>query len=279
MILEIAIGDAYGAGFEFVKDSIIEEEHKMEKYLDSRIDNIKAGEYTDDTQMTIAIAELLLNEEVWSKELIAKYFLNTFNRDPIQGYASGFYKFLLQTENENDFLNNIITTSTRNGAAMRSVPLGYIKDKEKMLEKAEMQASVTHNTKEGILSSKAVALSAYYFKNKLGNKDGLFEYICNETGHNFNNHKTSRTQCCGMETVDAILTILPKASSIYELIDLSIKLGGDTDSVASIVCGIASLSDEYDKSLPEFFVRDLTNGQFGKDYIINLDNKLKEKFL
>ena len=74
MILEIAIGDAYGAGFEFVKDSIIENEHKMNKYSDSRIDNIKAGEYTDDTQMTIAISELLLQEDVWSKELIARYF-------------------------------------------------------------------------------------------------------------------------------------------------------------------------------------------------------------
>ena len=87
-----------------------------------------------------------------------------------------------------------------------------------MLEKAEMQASVTHNTKEGILSSKAVALSAYYFKINSVIKDGLFEYICNETGHNFNNNKTSRTQCCGIETVDAILTILPKASSIYVII-------------------------------------------------------------
>lgn len=37
MLLELAIGDAYGAGFEFAKKEIIDKEHTLTKYCDSRI--------------------------------------------------------------------------------------------------------------------------------------------------------------------------------------------------------------------------------------------------
>jgi ADP-ribosylglycohydrolase len=279
MLLEVAIGDSYGAGFEFVKDHLIEKEHKMDKYYDSRIDNIKAGEYTDDTQMSLAIAELLLTDYKWTPEIVAGYFLDVFHRDLKDGYAKGFYDFLKKTSSPEEFMENINPESVRNGAAMRSVPLGYIQDKEEMLEKAKIQASVTHNTHEGIISSQAVALAAYYFINKIGTKDGLYKYICDETGQIFDKEKTSRTQCCAIETIDAILTVLTKSSSLYEVIDLSVKLGGDTDSVASIACGIASLSDEYSKELPSFMENELENGTYGRDYIKDLDLKLKEKFI
>ena len=33
MLIEIAVGDAYGAGFEFTTEEIIEKEHNLDKIL------------------------------------------------------------------------------------------------------------------------------------------------------------------------------------------------------------------------------------------------------
>lgn len=162
------------------------------------------------------------------------------------------------------------------GAAMRSVPLGLIKDKTEMLEKARIQASVTHNSYEGIVSSQAVALAVFYFVNKIGNKEGLFDYVCKQTNEMFRKDKVTPTQCNAIDTIDAVLTVLSGSSSLREVLDKSIKLGGDTDSVACIACGIAFFCDEYTKDLPDFLEQDLENGAYGKDYLMMLNRELMD---
>lgn len=275
MLLVIAMADAYGAGFEFTENEYIKKNHCFTKYHPAGLDNTPAGCYTDDTQMSIAIAELMINESgPWNKNLVAEYFLKAFKRDPRQFYSEEFYNFLLNTETSTEFIENIYSDSVRNGSAMRSVPLGLIKDETEMLEKARIQASVTHDSYEGIVASQAVALAVYYFVNQLGKKEGLFDYVCQQTNEIFRKDKLSRTECNAIETIDAVLTVLSQSDSLAEVLYKSVSLGGDTDSVASIACGIAFFSDEYVKDLPGFLERDLENGPYGKDYLIKLSDKL-----
>ena len=278
MLLMIAMADAYGAGFEFEEDEYIKENNCLTKYHQPRLDKTPAGCYTDDTQMSIAIAELLVNERgPWNEKLVAEYFLTAFKRDQRQSYSTDFYHLLLNTETAAEFIENINSDSVRNGSAMRSVPLGLIKDKTEMLEKALIQASVTHNTHEGVVASQAVALAVYYFVNNIGPKEGLRDYIYQQTKELFRNDKTTRTACDAIDTIDAVLTVLSQSSSLTEVLDKSVKLGGDTDSVASIACGIAFFSDEYAKNFPDFLERDIENGPYGKDYLIQLSEKLRSK--
>ncbi len=58
MLLELAIGDAYGAGFEYADEMIACND--LSRYLKHPRHNIQPGCYTDDTQMSIAIAETLV---------------------------------------------------------------------------------------------------------------------------------------------------------------------------------------------------------------------------
>tara|TARA_Y100001960_G_C14783007_1_gene888292 strand:+ start:993 stop:1835 length:843 start_codon:yes stop_codon:yes gene_type:complete len=278
MLIEVAIGDAYGAGFEFVEEDIIKKYNKLESYYDSRIDNIRAGQYTDDTQMSLAIAELLIDEVEWTKENIAKYFLSVFDRDKRQGYAKGFYNFLVENNDVESFLNNINPESVRNGAAMRSVPLSYIKNKEELKEKAKIQASITHNTHEGIVSSQSVALIGHCFLYENINKHEIRDKLLMEIEEIYRTDKTDRVACDAIDTIDAVLTVLLKSNTFSEILINSIELGGDTDSVASITLGLASLSSQFTNDLPEFLYADLENEKYGKDYILELENKLKKKF-
>ena len=127
MMLELAIGDAYGAGFEYAKKPFIREHNNLQNYYQHpKHKTLKPGSYTDDTQMSIAIAESLLEEEEWTPPIIANKFIEVFKRDEREGYAHNFYNFLKITKTGKEFLENIRPYSEKNGAAMRSVPLGYL---------------------------------------------------------------------------------------------------------------------------------------------------------
>jgi ADP-ribosyl-[dinitrogen reductase] hydrolase len=61
MLVECAIGDALGAGFEFTSSYFIKDNFNPKKlsYIQHPSHQIKPGCYTDDTQMSLAIAEFI----------------------------------------------------------------------------------------------------------------------------------------------------------------------------------------------------------------------------
>jgi ADP-ribosylglycohydrolase len=59
MLLELAIGDAYGAGFEYASEMM--KYNDLSRYVQHpRHLGTRPGMYTDDTQMSLAIAEMAL---------------------------------------------------------------------------------------------------------------------------------------------------------------------------------------------------------------------------
>lgn len=90
MLIELAIGDAYGAGFEYADPAIVEKENNLSKYIQHPYHDLKAGAYTDDTQMSLAIAEVIVSGESWTPAVLADKFVAVFKRDPRTGYATGF---------------------------------------------------------------------------------------------------------------------------------------------------------------------------------------------
>ena len=128
MILEAAIGDAYGAGFEFKDIDFINENNHLKEYYTHGLYPEIYKKYTDDTQMAIAIAELLLEEKSWSPEKVAGKFVEVIHRDKRRGYSDRVYNALNTSTSGSDFLKNINNKSSGNGAAMRAYTLGYIKD-------------------------------------------------------------------------------------------------------------------------------------------------------
>jgi len=107
VLVEIAIGDAYGAGFEYVAPSVVASRNTLAAYLGHAKHHLAPGRYTDDTQMSLAITEALLSEEQFSNELIAECIVNAFKRDPREGYAGGFFQFLNEVADGADFLARI----------------------------------------------------------------------------------------------------------------------------------------------------------------------------
>ncbi|MDK1285854.1 ADP-ribosylglycohydrolase family protein [Pseudoalteromonas umbrosa] len=275
MLLEIAIGDAYGAGFEFASKEKVASFNNLTAYHEHGL-GIAPGHYTDDTQMSIALAELIVSSAPWDEYTITQKFVECFKRDQRLGYSKGFYAFLDSINSAEDFLAQIKPNSKANGAAMRSVPIGLFPNIEDVLNNAKLQAKLTHDTTIGINSSQAVALASHYFYYQIGSKQQLAEFVQSHTEIQWDCQWQKEVACCGYETINALLTVLLNAESYSELLIKSVAFGGDVDTVAACALGIASLSEEYVNDLPAFLYEELENKQYGKDYLIKLSSDLQE---
>jgi len=304
MLLGIAIGDAFGAGYEFVSGGVdaVEQSLDFESYASFRDADhfITPGMYTDDTQMSIAVAELLQSDDEFSPANLSERFVAYYRRDPINGYAGGFQKFLNSVKSGKEFIERIRPDSIRNGAAMRSVPLGLEADVDRVVRYAKINASLTHNTPKGIASSIAVALASYYFIYSEAEAVRVFDFIdpyirqidAESAGH-FQNIRgmtaldpaiiyggrppVKGIPSDGILTAGAVLYLITTYSDLSALLKAAVLLGGDTDSVASIAMGIAAA--RYPLSgLPEFLFRDLTNHAYGRDYLLELGRRLQVKY-
>jgi len=270
MIIHGAIGDTYGAAFEFAERSFIEKENTLTKY--------HSKYYTDDTQMALGVAELILENKEWTSLNIANKFVEVFQRDIRAGYARRFAGLMKEVKDGQELLDRIIPKSERNGAAMRAYPIGLFKNEKEVLEKASVQGEVTHQTKKAIDAAEAIALMAHFFIYQKGNKNQLIEYLADVQGRQWKANWDGEVKIDGEETVEAVLYVFEKKETLKELLQLSIHLGGDVDTVASLALAIGCLTDEFEKDLPKWMFDDLENEKYGRVYMEKLDKELFEKF-
>jgi ADP-ribosylglycohydrolase len=80
----------------------------------------------------------------------------------------------------------------------------------------------------------------------------------------------------GMRTAGAVLYILARFSDDprQTLIE-SVLLGGDTDSTTAIALGIVAINQGLG-NIPKVLIDGLENEGFGKDYLIELGEKLQD---
>ncbi|CBN54866.1 MULTISPECIES: ADP-ribosylglycohydrolase family protein [Kamptonema] len=274
MLLELAIGDAYGAGFEFADQQIIESYNNLSSYIQHPRHNIQPGCYTDDTQMSLAIAETIVGKEPWTPEVLASKFIVAFNRDRRVGYASKFYNFLLEVQDGKDFLARIYSTSDKSGAAMRAAPIGIFPTVEKVIEATTIQAAITHNTPDGINAARAAALMSHYFIYRLGSKVDLGKFLETHVSGEWSKPWEGEVKTKGLICVRAAITAVMRNDSMSELLKDCIAFSGDVDTVAAIALAAGSCSQEIAQDIPEHLIENLENFSYGKDYIIELERQL-----
>ncbi len=277
MLVEIAIGDAYGSGFEFSDKSKIDA-NNFGRYFVGHDLGIPAGKYTDDTQMSISIAEMLISGEPLTIENFAEAFIRTFKRDKRQGYAKKFQNLIEHCNSGTDLLKDIKPESTRNGAAMRSVPLGLIQNRNNLLSAAKIQASITHNTKEGIISSQIVALAAHELIYKKVRIKDIPKIISTELGFPIDTTWDKPVDCDAIQTINAVFSALINNTDIDSLLVQCINFSGDVDSVAAIALGLASLSPEYTNNIHPDLINTIENGAYGIEYLRKLDGALNQLY-
>ena len=200
--------------------------------------------FTDDTILTIAIADSILN----SKDYVLT--LKEYGRRYASGnYGVSFSKWL-NSESSDPY------NSFGNGSAMRVSPIGFAFNTiEKVKEEARRSAEVTHNHPEGIKGAEAVA-SAIFIARSGNGKEEIKKYIEDNFEYNLSESLDSIRQyyefdetCQG--TVPQAITAFLESENYEDAIRKAISIGGDSDTIACIVGGIAQA---YYKKIPSFIV-------------------------
>ncbi len=279
MFLQAAIGDAYGAGFEFADRNFISQNNTLTQYLRNPKYGALYRKYTDDTQMAIAMGELIVEGGAWDELTIAGKFVEVFQRDPREGYAGRFYHILSGVKSGAELLERIVQKSVRNGAAMRAYPIGIFPTEAEVMEKAAVQASVTHRTDPAILGAQAFALMSHYFLWKKGPVSGLLEYVSDIQQFPWRDGWHGAVQVDACQTVEAVLTILSGERTLTGMLRSAVDLGGDTETVASLALAIGSLDAEVEQDLPAWLFDDLENGPYGRDFLEGLDKRFFASFM
>jgi len=293
MLLGIAIGDAFGAAYETKAMGSFSVD--MTRYATRQ--GIKEGCYTDDTQMSIAVAEVLASGSERSMWSFAESFVKCYNRDKRKGYTSGFTSVLEQCRNGQDLMFTVGGNSEKNGAAMRSVPFGVLPKLEDALGAALQSAIVTHNTKKGLMSAMCIAAASHYFYYNKGEPKDVIGY-CIKACIGYDSEtdtylkELDRLQdldskillkgnigvpCDAMITTGAVLYIASRFNELKQVMMETVILGGDTDTTASITTGLSAIRLGLD-TLNPFMLSDLENNAYGKDYLLQLGEKLFRKY-
>lgn len=303
--MELAVGDAYGSCFEATSKEFIERNNDLHYEIHPRILKrypadkqptlVPSGHYTDDTQMSIAVAEMMLDDDFdwYDQELIAEKFLEVFKRDERRGYTPYFFMTLLNSYSGKELLSKLNGKSDKSGAFMRASPIGFYSDLNEVKEKAVLQAVVTHDSWVGRNSAIGSAMMVYYFRNKLGKKSDLTNWLCENhfkqtlrATQPFEAYgelvkpwtPENRVRVHGWDCFQAAVYAIEQCDSLSELLYLCVQLGGDSDTVATVAMAAASFCEEYELSIPQNLVDELEDKKFGRKFLIDLDSKLEEKF-
>jgi poly(ADP-ribose) glycohydrolase ARH3 len=169
-LLGHAVGDALGAPFEGMPaDVVFREFGPVRAIFDSPPFSPLA--YTDDTEMTIGVAEVLIYDGTIDPARLAAAFERNYT--PGRGYGPGAQRILDAVRAGGDWQALAATVfpggSLGNGAAMRVAPVGLLfhRDQTTLLEQARLSALPTHTHPVGIEAAQIFAAAIAFVLTRL----------------------------------------------------------------------------------------------------------------
>ena len=202
---------------------------------------ISDSQFTDDTVMTLAVAEALMDSRRSSDDGIRAALIEKMQkwgrRYPHAGYGGMFAQWL-RTPSPRPY------GSYGNGSAMRVSAAGWLYDTlEETRRIARLTAEVTHNHPEGIKGAEATA-AAIFLARTGEDKERIRAYITDQFGYDLSRtcdeirpayHHVESCQ----QTVPEALTAFLEGTSFEDVIRTAVSLGGDCDTLTCIAGGVA----------------------------------------
>lgn len=225
------LGDMIGAPFEFDRGG---------KTKDFPL-FCEDSQFTDDTVITIAVAEALMDTLGQDDDTIRSALVQSMQKwgqkYPHAGYGLRFVRWL-HADDPQPY------NSFGNGSAMRVSSVGWLFGSlEETRRVARLTAEVTHNHPEGIKGAEATASAIFMARNEVY-KDGIKSYIEKEFGYDLSRtcdeirpgyHHVESCQ----QTVPEAITAFLEGKNFEDVIRTAVSLGGDCDTLTCIAGSIA----------------------------------------
>ena len=241
-MLGAIIGDTVGSVYEF---------HNI-KTTDFPLFDTRSN-YTDDSIMTMAVADWLLTDPQHGMDTLEASFLGFAKKYPcpMGGYGGGFHRWLFHPESLYNYEGDQQAEAKRrpynsfgNGAAMRCSANGWMFETLEETERvAGLSAAITHNHPEGIKGAQSTS-AAIFMARHGASKEEIRNYITAKYGYNLNRTCDEirpvydwDSSCQG--TVPEAMVAFFDSTDFESAIRLAVSLGGDSDTLACITGGIA----------------------------------------
>lgn len=209
----------------------------------------REARFTDDSVLTVAIADSILNMDNTSpRKCYAQHIRTYYNRYPHAGFGQMFIDWA-----ESDSLH--VQRSYGNGASMRVSAIGWAFDDVETIKKQVSESCYyTHHNREAVKCAQAVALAVHYARKGIDKSE-----IKHRLAEEFNLSFVSIADLRDEYQFDSrsIYSVPPAIEAFFETEDYescirrAISLGGDSDTIAAIAGGIA---EAYYREIPNHIV-------------------------
>lgn len=218
-------------------------------------------EFTDDTVMTCAVAQALMDcngdySNLPEKTVDAMHRIG--RRYPYCGYGGMFFRWMFRDDAKP-------YNSFGNGSAMRVSPVGFIaKDVDEAKELSRKVTEITHNHPEGLKGAEATAVAIVMARNGASKAQikEVMERDYYKSAHTVDEYREiirgHGDETCQVSMPEA-LQCFYEGESYEDVIRNCISIGGDSDTLGAIAGGIAEAYFGVPESMREMLPKYLTS--------------------
>ncbi len=236
--LGVALGDALGATTEFMTPAEIRARHKVHrKIIGGGWLGLRAGQVTDDTEMSLALARAIVEYGEWDLKRIADNFVTWMRNKPIDMGATvrkGIRTYMRKgtTEMPCNYWD------AGNGAAMRMAPVAlFTLGDDSLLKSCTLQqARLTHNHALSDAAcvcigrmTQAAIMGRDRFELHAITRDLVTEY----PNFKFNNYQGMASGYI-VDTLQTVFHYLFTTATFEECLTAIVNQGGDADTTGAI---------------------------------------------
>ena len=301
-IIGLIVGDAMGVPLEFcMREKLMQS--PITEMLGYGSHDVPKGSWSDDSSMTLATIDAIVQDKCMNYNTIATNFLNWMKNakytptDSVFDIGRTCLRAIARFESKQEIAERCGGTSEMdngNGSMMRILPLVYYCFAKKMNEKEiyEVVKNVSSITHGHEISVMGCYIYVMYGMELLNNKNLVQAYkkiknikyntyFTEETikryerilKKNINKYSLNEIKSTGfiIDTLEATLWVLLNTNSYNQSIIGAINLGNDTDTVGACVGGLAGIHyglENINKTWQSELLK--------YDYIVDLCNKFNE---
>ena len=305
-IIGFALGDAFGVPYEFRTREEMNRVSNIQEMIGYGTYNVPKGTWSDDTSMTLATIDSIVQQGKINTEDIAKKFLKWFRKNEYTATGNAFdigrttFQALAQYELNLEKAVDCGQTGEMdngNGSLMRMLPIAYyiyykgIKDCKEIYEIVKDVSSITHahevsilgcyiyvnlvvqllNGEKSVDAHKKIKELDYGFfsKNSLTRYERILKGRIEDL-----RYQELKSSGYIVDTLECVFWLFLNSNNYNQTIIRAVALGGDTDTIAACVgglvgiyYGIESIDENWKKELKRY------------DYIINLCEKFDNAYI
>lgn len=276
----LAIGDALGVPFEtlhFMSAKLAEWDGRFVASMG--INTIQperqAGEWSDDTIMATSLAASIAEHSTYNPVAAAAAYVTWYDSGDHRGMGGNTRAALERLKQGYHWVNAGLLHSEGNGSAMRSAPIGlfYRNSLITAADMARTDSQITHRSIEAQEGSAAMALAVAMLARGIAapmNVTKAVAELLNESKLRTRLQKDiawrsesvrslketmqylleAGTGAHVVESVPAAFMCFAHCTNFKDTVELAVRLGGDTDTVASMAGTLAGTFYGYDQVVP-----------------------------